>query len=353
MSRYAKIAPGGCFVTLDDGYRLCARCGAILCSDSRVVAVFRAPWWGIYAHPQGSDCPAKAVSGWRAVELALDMRESNIPTPRDAYPVSISGITLPFASLLDNEHCRSEMAAVTLSSQEFLPSESTPFDGNSDGDNLRSSVFEKRSGQEDWGSWQYLEVSIAAVAAVRGRLAEITRDILRQERASLLVKRSDSWSVVTLSEKDERPRRRIAYLTWVGPRRLSFPRSKAKTPRKSRRLKLPSRGASSHATTRDTVGKSGEFALYSEQKLTDGRRLLSFEGLPLDEFSFYRLSGPKPRPISLPFDSVRCPEIFDWSHEGVPQGLVEHWRGNPKTSPYGPVARLKSSFLAALRNKPH
>lgn len=351
MSRYTKAAPGGHPILLDDGYHLCARCGTILCTDSRVVVVYRAPWWGIYAHLQGSDCPAKAVSGWRAVELALDMRESNVPTPRDACAVSVNGFTLPFVSLLDDEHCKAELAAVTVSPKEFLPTESTFSEGNSDGDNLRLSVVEKRGGQQDWGLWQDWEVGVVAAAAVRGRLAEITRDVLRQERASLHVKRGDSWSGVTLSEKDERPMRTIAYLAGVGPTRLCFPRSRAETQqRKSRRQKLPSRGALSHASTRDAIGKSGEFALYSQQKLTDGRRLLSFEGLALDEFSFYRLSGSKPRPTSLPFDSVRCPEMFDWSHDGVPKGLVEHWRGNPKTSPYGPVARLKPAFLAALRN---
>lgn len=341
MSRYTKAAPGGHPIVLDDGYHLCARCGAILCSDSRVMAVFRAPWWGIYAHPQGSGCPAKAVSGWRAVELALDMRESNIPTPREAYPVSISGFTLPFVSLLDNEHFRSEMAAVTLSSKEFLPSESTLSEGNNDGDNLRTNVVEKRGGQQDWGPWQHWEVGIAAVATVSSRLAEITRNVLREERSSLQVKHTDSWLVVTLSEKDERPMRTIAYLAGVETRQ-----------RRSGSHKLPSRGAFSHASTRDAIGKSGEFALYSQQKLTDGRRLLSFGGPALDEFSFYRLSGPKPRPTSLSFDCVRCPEMFDWSDDGVPKALVEHWRGNPKTPPYGPVARLKPAFLDALRNTP-
>jgi hypothetical protein len=348
VSRYTKAAPGGRPIILDDGYHLCARCGAVLCTDDGVVVVYRAPQWGIYVHPEGPNCPAKAVSGWRAAELALDMRETNIPTPREAYHIRIGGFILPFVSLLDNEHCNAEMAAVTISRKEFLPSESTFLEGNSNDDDFLFNVVEKRSGPRDSEMWQYWEVGLVA----RGRLAEITRDVLREERMSLHVKRNDSWSGVTLSEKDQRPMRTISYLSGIGITRLYFPaRGKADTQqRKSRSHKLPSRGTLSDASTRDAIGKSGEFALYSKQRLTDGRRLLSFRGLALDEFNFYRLSGPKPRPTSLPFDSMRCPEMFDWSYDGVPNRPVEHWRGNPKTYPYGPVARLKPAFLAALRN---
>ena len=350
MSRYTKAAPGGRCVVLDDGYQLCARCGNIHCTADRVVAVYRAPWWVIHTHLPGPDCPAKAVSGWRAVELASDMRKSNIPTPREAYPVTISGFTLPFVSLLDNEHCTAEMAAVTISRKEFLPSESGFSEGNDDDDDFLSNVLE-RGGQRDWGSWQSWELGIVAVAVVRGRLAEITRDVLRQEQASLHVKRSGPWTVVTLSEKDERPTPTMASLAARGRSRLPSPQSKSRAQqRKSRRHKIPSRGALSHASTRDAIGKSGEFALYSQQKLTDGRRVLNFGGLALDEFIFYQLSGPKPQPTSIPFNSVCCPEMFDWSDEGVPKRPMRYWKGNPESCPYGPVAQLKPAYLAALRN---
>jgi hypothetical protein len=116
VSRYTKAAPGGRFIPLNDkGYHLCARCGEIQCTGDRVVAVYRTPRWVIYTHPPGPECPAKAVSGWRAVELALDMRESNIPTPRQAYPVSVGGFCLPFVSLLDKEHIKVELEVVTIS----------------------------------------------------------------------------------------------------------------------------------------------------------------------------------------------------------------------------------------------
>jgi hypothetical protein len=349
MSRYTKAAPGGVSVVLDDGYHLCARCGDIQCTDDRVVVVYRTPWWGIYTHPQGPDCPAKAVSGWRAVELALDMRESNIPTPREAYPVGICGFTLPLVSLLDNERCKAEMAAVSIWRKEFLPSALSLSEGDNDHHKLLSNLVENRGDQPDWGLWQCWEVGIVAVAVVRGRLAEITRDVLRQERASLYVERGGRWSAVSLSEKDERPMRTTVSVlgSSILPRRTSKTRAQQ---RKSRRPKPPPHGGLSHALTRDVIGKSGEYALYSQRDLTDGRRVLKFGGLPLDEFGFYRLSGPKSRRLSPPFDSTRCPEMFDWSDDDVPNGLVEHWRGNPKSSPFGPVARLKPGFLAALRN---
>ena len=234
----------------------------------------------------------------------MDSRELNIPTAREAYPVIISGFTLPFVSLLDNEHCTAEMAAVTISRKEFLPSESGFSEGNDDDDDFLSNVVE-RGGQRDWGSWQSWELGIAAVAVVRGRLAEITRDVLRQEQASLHVKRSGPWSIVTLSEQDERPARTVASLAVCGP--LWRPSPRANLGLRNANLELPSRGALSHTSTRDAIGKSGEFALYSQQTLTDGRRVLNFGGLALDEFIFYRLSGPKPQPTSLPFNGIMLP----------------------------------------------
>ena len=349
MSRYTKAPPDEHSIVLHDGYQLCARCGTVLCTDDEAVAVYRAPWWGIHTHLPGPDCPAKAASGWRAVELALDMRESNIPTPREAFPVTISGFTLPFVSLLDNEHCTAEMKVVTIWRKEFLPSESSLSEGDNDNHKLLSNLVENQGDRRDWGLWQNWAVPIVAVANLRSRLAEITRDVLQQERASLYVERCGRWSAVSLSEKDERPI--LKAVSPPGSSSLPGRTSKSRAQqRKSRRPKHPPPGALSHALTRDTMGKSGEYALYSQQELTDGRRVLKFEGLPLDEFSFYRLSGRQSQPAWLPFDSTRCPEMFDWSDEDVPKELVEHWRGNPRSSPYGPVARLKPAFLATLRN---
>ena len=227
MSRYTKAAPGGRCLVLDDGYQLCARCGSVHCTADTVVAVYRTPWWIIYTHLPGRGCLAKAVSGWRAVELALDSRELNVPTAREAYPVIISGFTLPFVSLLDNEHCTAEMAAVTISRKEFLPSQSSFSEGNDDDDDFLANVLE-RGGQRDWGSWQSWELGIVAVAVVRGRLAEITRDVLRQEQAPLHVKRSGPWSIVTLSEQDERLAHSVASSAVCGPLWRPRPQSKSR-----------------------------------------------------------------------------------------------------------------------------
>src|ERR1022692_4010603 len=144
MSRYTKAAPGGRCVVLDDGYQLCARCGEVHCTADRVVAVDRTSWWIIHTHLPGRGCPAKAVSGWRAVELALDSRELNIPTPREAFPVTISGFTLPFVSLLDNEHCTAEMEVVTIWRKEFLPSKLSLSEGDNDNHKLLSNLVENQ-----------------------------------------------------------------------------------------------------------------------------------------------------------------------------------------------------------------
>lgn len=200
----------------------------------------------------------------------------------------------------------------------------------------------------DWIDWQYKELKIleALDSGAVTAFLRVSRDVQWQERVSLYVKRSSLWSVVSLSEKDERPMTRVSF---SGAPRVPNPKRKSRDQqRKSRRRKSSPPNALSHSLTRDAKDKLGEYVLYSHEELTDGRRVLKFEGHPLDEFSFYRLSGPKPQPISLPFDSKRCPEMFDWSDEGVPRALVEHWRGNPKSRPYGPVARLKANVLAAL-----
>src|SRR5271166_6420177 len=142
MSRYHKAAPDGHTVVLAEGYHLCARCGDVQGTDDRAVVVHRSPWWLIYTHLEGPNCRTKAVSGWRAVELALDMRALNIPTPRGADGVGIGGFIFPFVSLLDDEHCKAEMDAVTISRREFLP---TAPDGESGDENFRADLI------ESWG----------------------------------------------------------------------------------------------------------------------------------------------------------------------------------------------------------
>ena len=348
MSRYTKAAPGGRPTVLEDGYHLCARCGTILCTDDGVVVVYRAPWWGVYVHPQGPDCPAKAVSGWRAAELALDMRESNVPTPREACRVNIGGFTLPFVSLLDNEHCNVETAAVTISQKDFLPI--NPSADVAD-EGFLPDLIGNWGDHCHWREWWYKELKIveALDQGIYGAFVRLVRDVLNQERAFLYVNRSGPWTTTRLSERDERPKR----TTVSPPASSSLPRRKSKSSvhqRKSRQHHRRSSGGLGHSLTRDVTGRFGEDALYSQRKLTDGNRVLRFGKItPLDEFRYWLLSGPKPQPSSLPFDSLRCPEMFDWSHDGVPKELVEHWSNNPKTSPYGPVARLKPGFLAALR----
>jgi hypothetical protein len=82
---------------------------------------YRSPSWEIYTHLQGPSCFEKTVSGWTAVELAIDMRATNVPTPREANAVSIGGVGFRFVSLVDDDHCHAEMNTLTISQRDFLP----------------------------------------------------------------------------------------------------------------------------------------------------------------------------------------------------------------------------------------
>ncbi len=338
MSRYHKGAPSDHSILLTDGYRLCARCGRIQCSDEWAHVVYRSSSWGIYTHLQGPSCPGKGVSGWRAVELALDMRATNVPTPRGSAPVTICGLDFPFVSLLDDEHCESEMAAVTISQRDFLPAAQRS--ENEDG-NLRADLVENRGDCRRWGEWWYRETKImeALDRGICGALVNVARYVLGRERLALYGNSSARWCAVSLSEKDQRPMRTMTS--------FSAPSKVLTAPTKSRAPQGRSRGLS-HVFTHDAMGKPGEYPLYSQQQLTDGRRVLKFGGEPLDEFNYYRLSGPRHKAPELPFNSASRPEMFEWCHE-VPTALVEHWKRNPKSAPYGPVARLKPSILASLQ----
>ena len=342
MSRYRRAAPDGHTVELAGGYHLCARCGYVQCTDDRAVVVHRAPWWLIYTHLEGPDCRTKAVSGWRAVERAIDMRESNAPTPRGADCVSIGGLILPFVSLLDDEHCKVEMDAVTISQREFLP---TASGAESEDENFNPDLIERWGDCRHWREWRHKEAKIveALDLGMCGALVTVARHVLRHERAPLYVNATAASCAVTLSERDARGIRAMPSLSVRSL--LLTAKSKATAPQgRSRR---PDGGLSNGFST-DAIGRPVEYPLYSQQPLTDGSRVIKFGGQGLDELTYYRLSGPKPKVSNLPFNSASSPEMFDWRND-VPTALVEHWKNNPKSAPYGPVARLKPAVLASLR----
>lgn len=338
MSRYTKVPPGGRLSVLTDGYQLCARCGSVLCADDRAEFVRRAPGWTIYTHLRGPDCPAKAVSGWRAVELALDMSATNAATPREANPVAIGGFDFPFVSLLDDEHCNVEMDAVTISQNDFLP---TAFLTESENGNLRPDLIESRGDPRQWRAWRHREAKIVEVLdqGVCGALVNVVRHVLNRERERLYVIGSAIRCAVTLSEKDERSIYAVAS--------LPIPSAVLTAQTKPRGSRARSRGVGD-AFPHDAMGKPGEYPLYSQQQLTDGRRVLKFGREPLDEFTYYRHSGPRLAAPKLPFNSVSSPDMFDWCQD-VPKAPVGHWKRNPKSVPYGPVARLKPAILASLQ----
>jgi hypothetical protein len=256
MSRYHKAAPDGHTVLLADGNHLCARCGNIQCSGDSALVVHRAPWWRIYTHLQGPNCPTKGVSGWRAVELALDMRESNAPTPRGADSVGVGGFSFPFVSLLDDEHCHAEMAAVTISQRDFLP---TPPRAESGDGNFRPDLIESWGDCRHWREWWYKEAKIveALDRGIYGALVKVVHHVLNHERVPLYVNGSAGSCAVNLSEKDKRPLRSIPSLSIQS--RVLTAKSKSTTPQGgSRRPNVLPDGGLSYAFTSDVIGRPGE-----------------------------------------------------------------------------------------------
>ena len=138
MSLLTKPAPRVCHPTrLEDGYQLCARCGNILCIGESVEVVYRGDrgtwrgyihpsgpdWCGIYTHPEGKSCGRGNASGWQAVERAIDRREFNQATYREAQSVTLWGSVRPFVSLLDNKQLDLEREAVDYYGNEKLESQ--------------------------------------------------------------------------------------------------------------------------------------------------------------------------------------------------------------------------------------
>ena len=157
---------------------------------------------------KGRTAPEKTVSGWRAVELAMDMRATNVPTPREAHAVSIGGFDFPFVSLLDDEHCHAEMDTVTISQRDFLPA--TPHSENEDGD-VRPDLI------ESWGDCRRLGRMVVQGREDRGgarpgHMWSIGKDsapCAQPRTPPLYANGSARWCAVSLSEKDQRPMRAI------------------------------------------------------------------------------------------------------------------------------------------------
>jgi len=78
-------------------------------------------------------------------------------------------------------------------------------------------------------------------------------------------------------------------------------------------------GGSTSVLSSDAIGRPVEYPLCSQQPLTDGSRVIKFRGQALDELTYHRLSGPKPKVSNLPFNSASSPEIFDWRKKDVPR----------------------------------
>jgi hypothetical protein len=374
MSRITKPAPyGHHFVHLADAYQLCARCGKILSVGETVQVVYRGDrgarwgyvnplgpdWWGIYTHVEGPACPPKAVSGWDAVRRAIDMRGPDAPTGAkmealgkrkglEAQPATLWGSVFPFVSLLDREHCNVEMLAVTIGCREILNSDRSPAHLRSDGresdktddvgeneddpkkagkgyDHLDGAYIQAMDAKEKRGAarardefgaeliraisglpiFEHLHTRMLLARTLicalnRGRrrhrnahtmlgeCAELIREVTAQERANLYVEVCAVRDCMF---------------------ELFYPSSEMSAPEDSEE------GVThGEVLTWDIVGRPVEYALYSRMPVTFGEhgdKKFWLEGKALDEFRLHLLSGPKPEPFLLVFDSRRCPQRFE------------------------------------------
>ena len=329
-----RIHDGACGLCRRAGYRICARCGKILCPADSAIVVYRAPGWGIYTHPKGEGCPPRAVPGWLAVRTAIEKHESNRPIPRlSPFPLRVRGLVLPVVSLLDDAHCKSEMNTVDISQGDFLPNALPSGSGEKDdADESKLSPVERivTPRLRDW--WQKAErvlierlghLKPSEYVRVLNADAEVLRDVLNKERARLH-RHSASIPAATIRGKVAR-REEVAAI-----RSLRKDMAGSKSPRRQERSKPGklARVKAPGALTCDLTGAPVEQLLYSKQKIRGGwpKRLIRIEGKLVDAFDYYCLdiqndfSHSKPQPVLLMRDGTRFnsksnPELFDWSQE--------------------------------------
>jgi hypothetical protein len=366
-------------------------------------------WWGIYTHVEGLACPPKAVSGWDAVRRAIDMRGSENPTMaqmealgkrkgREAQPVTLWGLVFRFVSLLDSEHCDVEKRAVTVGRSELLKSDRSPVQSRSDGrepdqeddvggfkHNVKKAGIrydyvedayiraldakEKRCAAHARDKFKaeltraisgmpiskhlHIRMLLARTLVcalvhgrsrhrnaptVLGQRAELIREVTARERANLYVRVCAAPGTMDCVFEFNPPGD-------VTKKRLDY-EMRAPEESKKNALKGITHG---EVLTSDIAERPVEYALYSKMPVTSGEhgdRKFWLEGKTLDELRLHLLSGPKPKPFLLVFDSRKYPEQFEWSD--APSDLVEHWPRNPPSPLAGRPARLKSSVLGKL-----
>jgi hypothetical protein len=105
-----------------DGYQLCARCGKVMTNGETAIVVPRTPMSPIYSHPTGSQCPPKAVRGWKAALRAEGVRDSpNVLTPRPAEPAHVGGVQRELTCILDDKHIEAELKPLNATLSDETP----------------------------------------------------------------------------------------------------------------------------------------------------------------------------------------------------------------------------------------
>lgn len=374
MSRLTKLAPPGCHPTrVEGGYQICARCGEILRFGESVEVVYRGDrgtwrgylypsgpdWCGIYTHPEGPSCGRGNASGWQSVERAIDRREFNQATPRDAQPVTLRGSLLPFVSLLDNKQLDIEREAVEYYEREKLESElgeeeneKLPFLPECDikvaheGFRVSEDAYIRLLDCSLLGKWAIVGRRITQIArkplfvtrsrswlehtapfefhypgrdkryVLEKRLGNVTRELGGQDRTTL--QRINQGSA--LSKNNGEAVEYALYSRWSVVSKgspFSYPPPLAKV-----------LGDVDYDAERDALTRIARSAGVSEEKMDEALQDTSNVGLAeeigkkdnkgklrdgekLDEFAVYRLS-PRPQQVSLPFNSKQFPERYRW-----------------------------------------
>ena len=225
-------------------YDLCARCGKIL-GPGEIVGVVYRNWnvpptispavpperWAIFSHPTNpgsKPCAPQGVRGWRAIESAatgwLDGTDHGVKyvealiTRRAekalehkgdpicvtgvgvvlgvglaSWRVAIAGMVKESMSLISSDLCQSEMDAVTISQNDFLPrimpttSGEEEVDEISPLDKIDAALQQRtgRGGELGLTRGRLGELSPSAHAHFLGARSVVFRDVLHYERARL------------------------------------------------------------------------------------------------------------------------------------------------------------------------
>jgi hypothetical protein len=315
-----------------DGYQLCARCGGPLVAGESAVVVSRLPSGLIYAHKIGSNCPSKAVRGWKAARSAESIRkQQNKADARKAAPLYIAGSLHTCMSLLDDQHISAELALV-----EYWPSDEavansvdvsvllSRFQFRAAGCGKHTTVpHNQETGVDRGGGRQFFirnSVEDGLVTAIDENALDSSLQLFIEclwscrRKTYAMVVQAPSLELAPLG-----PVSRVAEVK-ISPAAHKTRLSKADT-----------------VLSRDVSGKPVEFPLYSKRPVLRNKRKW------ISEFECW---APKPNPVELRYNSITDPKLFLWAARSLRQlGSVD------SSNPYGPVAMLMRESIEKLNTQ--